>query len=247
MAKKNYYAVIHGRNIESPKIFFNWEDCSNVVTGFRGAKYKGFATKEEANKYILENFNKDDYNTSSDDNDNTPNYLNVDIDSLINQRKSTYYAKLEDNVDQKDTLICYVDGSFKDQYNNYSFGLVALRDNEILFKDYGIGSDPEAIKLRNVAGEIMSSMKAISFAIKNDYKNIIIYYDYLGIEKWYEKSWKAKNMFTQKYVDFTEEAKKRINIKFVKIKAHSGDTMNNLADSLAAKAFVEMNSTHVSF
>ena len=43
--KKNYYVVKAGRK---PGIYMTWNDCKAQVEGFAGAKYKGFATREEA-------------------------------------------------------------------------------------------------------------------------------------------------------------------------------------------------------
>ena len=52
MAKKQYYVVIKGR---TPGIYQNWEDCKAQVNGFKGAKYKGFKSIQEAQQYIEEN------------------------------------------------------------------------------------------------------------------------------------------------------------------------------------------------
>ena len=52
MAKKKYYRVINGR---TPGIYTNWEDCKAQVNGFKGAKYKGFKSIQEAQQYIEEN------------------------------------------------------------------------------------------------------------------------------------------------------------------------------------------------
>ncbi|MBQ6582631.1 MAG: ribonuclease HII [Mogibacterium sp.] len=49
MAKKNYYAVRAGRN---PGIYRTWDDCKAQVDGVRGAEYKGFGTKEEAENWL---------------------------------------------------------------------------------------------------------------------------------------------------------------------------------------------------
>lgn len=49
MAKKKYYAVKVGRNCG---IYENWEDAKEQISGFSGAVYKGFPTREEALKYI---------------------------------------------------------------------------------------------------------------------------------------------------------------------------------------------------
>lgn len=46
MAKKNkYYVVWQGKE---PGIYDDWDKCNKQISGFNDAKYKGFATKEEA-------------------------------------------------------------------------------------------------------------------------------------------------------------------------------------------------------
>ena len=45
MAKQKVYAVRKGKKTG---VFTSWEECSASVSGFPGAEYKGFLTKEEA-------------------------------------------------------------------------------------------------------------------------------------------------------------------------------------------------------
>ena len=46
MASKNkFYVVWQGLN---PGIYCSWEECLLQVKGVQGAKYKGFATRDEA-------------------------------------------------------------------------------------------------------------------------------------------------------------------------------------------------------
>ena len=47
MAKNKFYVVWQGRQ---PGIYDNWDDCKSQVEAFTDAKYKGFTTKEEAEK-----------------------------------------------------------------------------------------------------------------------------------------------------------------------------------------------------
>ncbi len=49
MGKKKFYAVRSGRNIG---IFDTWKECQRQVTGFPGAEFKSFGTKEEAEAYL---------------------------------------------------------------------------------------------------------------------------------------------------------------------------------------------------
>ena len=48
MAKK-FYAVRTGRQTG---IFTSWDDCRRQVTGFAGASFKGFETREEAEAFL---------------------------------------------------------------------------------------------------------------------------------------------------------------------------------------------------
>ncbi len=48
-AKNNYYAVLSGRN---PGIYKTWTECQRQVVGFKGARFKGFATLAEAEAFM---------------------------------------------------------------------------------------------------------------------------------------------------------------------------------------------------
>lgn len=48
-AKNNFYAVLAGR---TPGIYRTWAECQRQVTGFKGAKFKGFVTLPEAEAFM---------------------------------------------------------------------------------------------------------------------------------------------------------------------------------------------------
>ena len=52
MAKKRFYVVLVGR---TPGIYQTWADCEKQVKKFKGAKFKGFSTIEQAQQYIADN------------------------------------------------------------------------------------------------------------------------------------------------------------------------------------------------
>ncbi len=133
-------------------------------------------------------------------------------------------------------LVAYVDGSYNIKTKEYGYGCVLIDGNKVVGKYYGKGDHEDYVSMRNVAGEIAGSTMAIRYAIEHQYPLICIYYDYEGIEKWANKVWKANKSGTQAYVKFIEESRKSINIEFVKVLAHSGDTFNEMADLLAKKA-----------
>lgn len=129
----------------------------------------------------------------------------------------------------------YVDGSYDVKTGSYGYGIVffSMNEEEHLF---GKDDDPEYSSMRNVAGEILGSMKAVTLAKERNMKEIHIYYDYMGIEKWVTGEWKANKKGTIYYRDFMQDAKNDINILFKKVEAHTGNKYNELADFLAKKS-----------
>jgi len=138
-----------------------------------------------------------------------------------------------------DGLVAYVDGSFDEKLGKYAFGCIIITPNGETIRESGNGNNPESLAIRNVAGEMLGAMFAVKWAVKNGYDNIELRYDYEGIEKWAVGEWKAKNTLTQKYSEFMKEQQSIIQIKFQKVKAHSGDHYNDEADKLAKVALTE--------
>ena len=134
----------------------------------------------------------------------------------------------------------YVDGSYDSASGRFSCGVVIVETdaegNTETTELNAAFDDEEAALQRNVAGEIMGSRLAIDHCIASGIKAVEIWHDYEGIGAWADRRWKANNLLTQGYRDFVEEARKSIDISFVKVKAHAGNKYNELADSLAKKA-----------
>ncbi len=137
----------------------------------------------------------------------------------------------------------YVDGSFDAAGGRFSCGVVIVETdaegNSETTELNAAFDDAEAAQQRNIAGEIMGSKLAIDHCMANGIKAVEIYHDYEGIGAWADRRWKANNMLTQGYRDFVAEARKNMDIKFVKVKAHAGNRYNELADKLAKKALSE--------
>jgi len=134
-----------------------------------------------------------------------------------------------------DTMLAYVDGSYNIATKEYSAGVVALwQGREITFSEKA--DDPELKSMRNVAGEIMGAQIAMEYAMKQEARALVIYHDYEGVEKWCTKAWEAKQNGTKKYKAYYDKIEKQLDIRFVKVKAHSGDQYNERADRLAKDA-----------
>ena len=133
-----------------------------------------------------------------------------------------------------DTVIAYVDGSFNLPEKTYGAGVVLIKDGE---EEYFKKAYSDSFYThRNVAVEIKASELAINLAIEKDYKKIIIHHDYQGIKSWADGDWKTNNDLTKSYKAFIDEKRKVIEIGFVKVKGHSNDKYNDLADRLAKDA-----------
>ena len=132
-------------------------------------------------------------------------------------------------------VIAYVDGSYKESTNEYSFGVVLLIDNKEYHFKKSFPED-ELSSMRNVAGEIKGAGFIILYCLNRGIKKLTIYHDYEGISKWYQNEWKANLFGTKKYQEFANEVKNQIDVSFVKVKSHSNDHYNDIADRLAKEA-----------
>lgn len=169
-------------------------------------------------------------------------YPNAVYKSFLNLKDAENY--LYDNVidnnsdnliDDIDAMTAYVDGSFNVKTSIYGYGAVIIYNGDkiSLSKSYDNAIYANA---RNVAGEVFGAMAAVNVALEKKCKNLNIYYDYAGIENWALGAWNANQELSKKYAEFMKISMKQINIKFIKVKAHSGNTLNDEADKLAKSA-----------
>lgn len=132
-------------------------------------------------------------------------------------------------------VIFYVDGSFMN--NRAGYGLVVVKDGRCIgqYADT-IDCDTEGFSSRNVIGELYASILATNIARKFNIKEIGIAYDYIGIEHWAKDNWKANLTLTREYKRVMQRFfDDGFKVNFIKIKAHTGDEFNEMADSLAKR------------
>ncbi len=214
MAKKKFYAVRKGRQTG---LFDTWPAAQKQVSGFPGAEFKSFPTKEEAQAFL----NQKENSTASTQSTST---LNTSIDEAI----STLSPK---------KAIAFIDGSYGKvkEREKYSFGAVIITQTQevALYRGY---LNPDWIAYRNVAGEIQGAMEAISWALAHKKAEIDLYYDYQGIEKWAIGDWRANSAVAVAYVKFIQRVKDQITIRFFHVPAHTGVDYNERVDDLAKEA-----------
>ena len=141
----------------------------------------------------------------------------------------------DESIPQKNTAVAYVDGSYNIKTKIFGCGVVIFYDGEdtTFSKSF---SDPEMASMRNVAGEIEGAKLAMQYCLDNNIDELDIYYDYEGIEKWCSGAWKTNKSGTVAYKQFYTEVIKNVKVNFIKVKGHSGDKYNDMADRLAKDA-----------
>lgn len=217
MASK-FYAVKKGK---APGIYRTWAECSAQVHGFSGAIYKSFQTMEEAESF-MGNMSSP---TSIKSNNPKKNISTMSAPSIEDILEGRY----------TDVAVAYVDGSYYHPAKTFSFGaVIAYQGEEYHFN--GKSQEETLVSMRNVAGEIKGAECAMQFAVEHNCNKIYIYHDYEGIARWCLGEWKANKEGTKDYKAFYDKMKEKVEISFVKVKGHSNDKYNDLADMLAKQA-----------
>lgn len=134
---------------------------------------------------------------------------------------------------EKDELVVYVDGSYRNSDKSHSYGVYMFNDEEEYTYSKRFFKDSD---MRNVSGEIKGAMRAMEEAAKLGKKKIYLHYDYEGIRSWALGFWKTNKEGTIYYKNFYDSIKDKLEVKFIKVEAHTGVKYNELVDKLAKEA-----------
>lgn len=142
------------------------------------------------------------------------------------------------NIEKVAGVYAYIDGSFDRVNGIYGSGVVIV-DGDEKHEYKHAGNREDYAQLHNVAGELEAAKFVMWYAADKKISEITLFYDYQGIEDWATGTWQAKLPYTQDYVKFYNKVKTRVKVNFVKVEAHTGVELNELADKLAKDAIVE--------
>ncbi|MBE7015362.1 MAG: RNase H [Ruminococcaceae bacterium] len=162
-------------------------------------------------------------------------FSGAEYKSFTKKEDAQNYLTGEDTVTSPSGTVAYVDGSYNIETCEFSYGAVIFTGEEMKTFSEKF-SDPELASMRNVAGEIKGSEFVMRYCLENGISEVAIYYDYEGISAWAEGRWKTNKHGTIAYKEFYDEIKGKLKVSFVKVKGHSGDTYNDMADRLAKDA-----------
>ena len=188
---------------------------------------------------VRKGYNIGIYNTWDECKKQVNGFSGAEYKSFTLKEEAEEYIGLNirtEKVNYDNRVEAYVDGSYEHSIREYGSGVVILKNNNVE-KTYSTkGKKESLVSMRNVAGEIEAAKIAMNYCLDNNIENLILYFDYEGIEKWCTGVWKTNKEGTIEYKKFYDSIKSKLNVEFVKVKAHSGDKYNEEADKLAKSA-----------
>jgi ribonuclease HI len=217
---QSLYAVKRGFHTG---IFCTWDECKKEIENFEDAIYKRVLTYDEAYAFLNSN-TVFSYNN------------NNDVDSVKSNARTNDDMAIEEYVKnslKNGRLLAFVDGSYDIVRKWYGSGALIIAPTfEIIEITYSANYE-QFLKSRNIAGEVFAALIALKWAKDNRFDKISILYDYLGVCNWIDEKWRTEVPVSIKYVKTYQEKYNDLDLNFYKIKAHSNNKYNDIADQLA--------------
>ncbi len=216
IAKTVFYAAYVNK---TPYVFNDWESCRSYVNGVPHAKFKKFQTKKEAEAF-LENITRHSFLSKS-----------------AKHKEMQHEKEHTELLHKADSLTLYTDGSFKDGYPKAGWAWAICQSRGLLIKKDS-GTTPSPSKGRNVDGEMHALLAGLRWLAKEKYtKNVLIIFDYAGLEHFAKGDWKAKAAASKLYVQAIQELEKKfLSLRFQKVSSHFNNQWNDFVDRLAKEA-----------
>lgn len=187
---RTYYVVIYGRK---PGIYKNNNQALSQVHGFPYGKMKKVKGLKAAKAYFAENRQTDSRNKSYYvvKRGRNPG-LYLDKGKALEQIKKFPYGKMKrikgyenarayfhgDDLKVKEKIPnIFIDGSYIQHEAFSGYGLVVEENGKIIAKDSGTISDYDIINLHSLGAELYACIRAVEWAIANEYKFVRIVYD----------------------------------------------------------------------
>jgi len=142
-------------------------------------------------------------------------------------------------------LYVYVDGSYNLKTKYWGAAAIILNSKQEELETISF-SEFDVYGSRQIAGECFSTVRALETIYQTydleDIEEIIVCYDYEGIEKWANFEWKVNSAIAKEYLEKIHKImidlilNKDVDVEFSKVKAHSNHALNDKVDMLAKKA-----------
>ena len=133
------------------------------------------------------------------------------------------------------SAIAYVDASYSSNERFGAIGIVLLTSSEVI--QYSeIPENLEDCALTSTNHELLAAAKAIQMAKERHIKNLIIKHDNSSIGELAKSHSVSKTSMEEWYKQLVMKHREKMSITFKKVKGHSKEYFNELADRLAYKA-----------
>lgn len=138
------------------------------------------------------------------------------------------------------TLVAYTDGSFVQKGANHVAGYGVFCCCGDAAAEYANTVLDNAMTFGSMGGEFAGAVVAIKVAVANGYEKVEIHHDFDGVATFSEKSCSSPNRGSKmywlydQYKAFLDCVSDKIEIEFVKVKAHALDVGNEHANFLAS-------------
>lgn len=159
--------------------------------------------------------------------------------SVFEAKSMSYLERLfMSNVDypvDDFSAIAYVDASYSDNERFGAIGIVLLTSSEVI--QYSeLPENLEDCALTSTNHELLAAAKAIKMAKERNIKNLIIKHDNSSIGELAKSQSVSKTSMEEWYKQLVMKHREKMSITFKKVKGHSKEYFNELADRLAYKA-----------
>lgn len=211
MATKKIYAVKSGRKTG---LFATWDECKAQVTNFKGAVYKGFMTKDEAEAWL-----------DGEKNSDAPTQLNLNV--------QTEFVVFSDGS-------CLKNQDSGDSPGGYASFILKMPEENLLQTISG-GESATTNNRMELSG-VLNALKILpeksSVAVFTDSRYIQQAFEKNWLANWKKRNWITTSGTPVKNQDLwhalDEEIQKR-DVKFFWLKGHAGNDWNERCDKLAKK------------
>lgn len=161
--------------------------------------------------------------------------------SFSSEDEAWTFAMADEDVDKSvksnKAMVAYVDGSSSQKTKDLGVGVVYevagdSTKHEVCF----YGDDSLIIEYANAASEVYSAVFAIEKARVLGLDELHIFHDHQGLASWAKGLWNCNNILTKAYKHYYDNVvEDGMRVVFHKVKGHTGNTFNEIADKLATK------------
>ena len=221
MAKKKYYAVAVGRQ---PGIYTQWfgdAGAQNQVVGFKGARYKGFSTREEAQGFIQDRRSGHKI-------------------SVMPSQKTTSRSTATPTVNTADRIVIYTDGSSLGNPGPGGYGVVISSPGGTRELSGGFRrttNNRMELLACFVGLEQLETPSAV--ALFSDSRYVVDGITKGWASKWQRNDWRKSNGGKALNIDLWERLLSLCDhhdVHWVWVKGHAGNPGNERCDQLASQA-----------